>query len=161
MTRQPYLNLVRYKRWAGRGLLDVVAGAIGRMSREDTDILLRIFDHIIAVDLIFQCHLEGRPGPFKGPRFDERPALDDMMLMSREVDDWYVAYVEQAPAEAFEERLDFRFTSGKAARMSRGEIITHVCLHGTLHRGNAGLLLQKNGIDPNDDRITDFLEMAA
>jgi len=29
------------------------------------------------------------------------------------------------------------------------------------HRGNAGIVLQKNGIAPNDDRMTDFLEAAA
>src|SRR4051812_10809306 len=34
-----------------------------------------------------------------------------------------------------------------------------VCLHGTYHRGNAGILRQKNGIAPNDDRMTDFLAM--
>jgi uncharacterized damage-inducible protein DinB len=42
--------------------------------------------------------------------------------------------------------------------MTRGEIILHVCSHGTYHRGNAGIILQKNRITPNDDRMTDFLE---
>jgi len=41
------------------------------------------------------------------------------------------------------------------------EIILHVCLHGTYHRGNAGIVLRKNGIAPKDDRMTDFLETAA
>lgn len=44
--------------------------------------------------------------------------------------------------------------------MRRGEIILHVCLHGSYHRGNAGIVLQKNGITPTDDRVTDFLETA-
>jgi uncharacterized damage-inducible protein DinB len=61
----------------------------------------------------------------------------------------------------FEQPVDFAFTSGKPAHMRRGEIILHVCLHGTYHRGNAGILLQKNGISSNDDRMTDFLESAA
>jgi uncharacterized damage-inducible protein DinB len=45
--------------------------------------------------------------------------------------------------------------------MTRGEILLHVCLHGTYHRGNAGLILLKNGIQPNLDAVTDFLEAAA
>jgi uncharacterized damage-inducible protein DinB len=57
--------------------------------------------------------------------------------------------------------LAFAFTNGTPARTSRGEIILHVCLHGTYHRGNAGIVLQKNGIKPNDARMTDFLETAA
>jgi uncharacterized damage-inducible protein DinB len=44
--------------------------------------------------------------------------------------------------------------------MRRSEMLLHVCLHGCYHRGNAGLVLQKNGIAPNSDRMTDFLEQA-
>ena len=57
--------------------------------------------------------------------------------------------------------IDFTFTSGKPARMRRGEIILHVCLHGTYHRGNAGAVLQLKGLTPSRDAITDFLEAAA
>jgi uncharacterized damage-inducible protein DinB len=61
----------------------------------------------------------------------------------------------------FEQPVDLVFTSGKPARMRRGEIILHVCLHGTYHRGNAGALLQLKGFTPSRDSITDFLEGAA
>ena len=47
------------------------------------------------------------------------------------------------------------------ARMTRGEIILHVCLHGTYHRGNAGILLQKSGSSLYKDAVTDFLDAAA
>ncbi|MHB8814672.1 MAG: DinB family protein [Steroidobacteraceae bacterium] len=56
--------------------------------------------------------------------------------------------------------LDFVFTSGKPARMRRSDIILHVCLHGTYHRGSAGAVLQLKGIKPSRDSITDFLEDA-
>jgi len=52
------------------------------------------------------------------------------------------------------------FTSGKSARMQRGEMILHVCLHGSYHRGNAGALLQLRGLTPSRDAITDYLEYA-
>ena len=65
-------------------------------------------------------------------------------------------------AEAdFEQAVDFVFTSGKPARMRRGEILLHVCLHGGYHRGNAGALLQLRGLKPAPDAITDFLEDTA
>ncbi len=55
--------------------------------------------------------------------------------------------------------MDFVFTSGKPARMQRGQILLHVCLHGTYHRGNAGALLELRGIKPTGrDSVTDFLE---
>lgn len=83
-----------------------------------------------------------------------------LLLTAREVDDWYVAYVDSLTAADFEQPVDFTFTSGKQARMRRGEIILHVCLHGTYHRGNAGAVLQLRGIAPSRDAITDFLEDA-
>lgn len=61
----------------------------------------------------------------------------------------------------FEQPVDFVFTSGKRTRMRRGEIILHVCLQGTYHRGNAGAVLQLKGLTPSRDAITDFLEEAA
>jgi uncharacterized damage-inducible protein DinB len=41
--------------------------------------------------------------------------------------------------------------------MTRGEMLLHVATHGTYHRGNIGIVLQKNGIAPPPDRMTDFL----
>ena len=64
-------------------------------------------------------------------------------------------------ADDFEQPIDFAFTSGKPARMRRSEILIHVCLHGSYHRGNAGALLQLQGLTPSRDAITDFLEDAA
>jgi uncharacterized damage-inducible protein DinB len=89
--------------------------------------------------------------------------MPDFELLSvgvKDVDDWYASYVDDLPKKDFDQPVDFVFTSGTAARMRRGEIILHVCLHGTYHRGNAGIVLQKNGITPNNDRMTDFLETA-
>jgi uncharacterized damage-inducible protein DinB len=72
-----------------------------------------------------------------------------------------VAYVDALSAGDFAQPVDFVFTSGAPARMTRGEIILHVCTHGTYHRGNAGVLLQKSGSSPYRDGITDFLEATA
>jgi uncharacterized damage-inducible protein DinB len=41
--------------------------------------------------------------------------------------------------------------------MTRGEILLHIATHSAGHRGQVALLLQKNGIRPWPDRITDFL----
>ena len=42
--------------------------------------------------------------------------------------------------------------------MTRGEMLLHVAMHAAGHRGQVALLLQKNGIQPFPDRITDFLK---
>ena len=84
--------------------------------------------------------------------------LEVLVRGAREVDDWYVSYVEGLSEEDLKQPVDFVFTSGKAGRMQRGEILLHVCLHGTYNRGNAGAVLQLKGLTPSRDSVTDFLE---
>jgi uncharacterized damage-inducible protein DinB len=161
MNPQTYLQLIQVKRWADRGLCDAVSENLARLPREDAAILLRILDHIHVVDQIFQHHLQGRPHTFAAPRSEELPAFPALADSVRAVDDWYVRWVSQVTQSDLEQPVDFVFTSGKPARMRRDEILLHVCLHGTYHRGNAGALLQLRGFAPSRDSITDFLEDAA
>ncbi|CAG4892636.1 DinB family protein [Paraburkholderia saeva] len=161
MIYQPYSKLVAIKRWADRGLYDAVTRNFDRLGSEDASIMLRILDHIHVVDRIFQHHLQGLSHTFQAPRSESLPQLEMLEGSAREVDDWYANYVDSLTESDFEQPVDFVFTSGKPARMRRGEIILHVCLHGTYHRGNAGAVLQLKGIAPGRDAITDFLEDTA
>jgi uncharacterized damage-inducible protein DinB len=161
MIRQPYAQLIDIKRWADRGLCDAVSRNLGQLGGEEATIMLRILDHFHTVDRIFQHHLQGVPHSFHAPRSDVLPPFETLADAIRETDDWYAAYVGDLSPRDFEQPIDFTFTSGKPARMRRGEIILHVCLHGTYHRGNAGAVLQLKGLTPSPDAITDFLEDAA
>jgi DinB family len=106
----------------------------------------------------WQHHLLRLPHGFRAPRSEEMPDFQSLYGSVKEVDDWYSSYVGNLSESDFEQSVDFVFTNGTLAYMRRGEIILHVCMHGTYHRGNAGIVLQKNGVAPNDDRMTDFLE---
>ena len=161
MNHGPYSQLIATKRWADRGLYAAVARNLPQLSSEEASIMLRILDHIHAVDRIFQHHLQGLPHAFKAARSETMPTLQTLAQGSREVDDWYSSYVRGLASSDFEQPIDFVFTSGKQARMRRGEILLHVCMHGTYHRGNAGAVLQLKGLTPSRDAITDFLEDAA
>ena len=161
MIRQPYAQLIDMKRWADRGLCDAVTRNLDQLTADDASIMLRILDHIHVVDRIFQHHLQGVPHAFQAARSDVMPDFAALMNSIKETDDWYASYVGRLSADDFEQAVDFVFTSGKPARMRRSEIILHVCLHGTYHRGNAGAVLQLKGLTPSRDAITDFLEDAA
>ena len=161
MIRQPYAQLIDIKRWADRGLHDAVRQSFDKLSPEEAFIMLRVLDHIHVVDRIFQHHLQGLPHTFQAARSEEMPPLAALADNARDVDNWYAAYVGGLSPAEFEQPVDFVFTSGKPARMTRGQIILHVCLHGTYHRGNAGAVLQLKGLTPSRDAITDYLEDAA
>ncbi len=158
MTHASYLQLIEMKRWADRGLFAAVARDFSRLSPEEGSIMLRILDHIHTVDRIFQHHLQGVPHTFRAARCENLPRLDALEKSAKEVDDWYASYVASLEDGEFEQPVDFVFTSGKPARMRRSEIILHVCMHGTYHRGNAGAVLQLKGLAPSRDSLTDYLE---
>lgn len=161
MPHTPHAQLIAIKRWADHGLYQAVVRDFDKLSSEERSIMLRILDHINSVDSIFQHHLQGTPHTFKAARSEKIPDLQQLEKSMREVDDWYVSYVNSLTDADLEQPIDFTFTSGKQARMRRGEIILHVCLHGTYHRGNAGAVLQLKGLIPGRDAITDYLEDAA
>jgi uncharacterized damage-inducible protein DinB len=160
MACQPYSQLVAYKQWADRSLYDVAGETLEHLDPQDATLLLRIFDHIHVVDRIFQHHLQGLPHGFQAPRSEQVPQFSALADSAREIDEWYVSYVRALTQSDFEQPIDFTFTSGKPARMRRGEILLHVCLHGHYHRGNAGALLQLRGFTPRGDGFADFVEQA-
>jgi uncharacterized damage-inducible protein DinB len=161
MNSHPYSKLVRYKQWADHGLHEIVAKDLGQLEAQDAAIIVGLLDHIQVVDRIFQHHLRGLPHAFHAPRSEVTRDIRTLTEDARQVNDWYASYVGGLSPLDFETPVDFVFTNGEPARMTRGEIILHVCLHGTYHRGNAGIVLRKHGIAPNNDRMTDFLEATA
>lgn len=161
MPVQPYSNLIRCKQWADQGLCELVADNMDRLEAEDAVIVLRILDHFHVVDRIFQHHLRSLAHPFRGPRSDVLPDIATLAAGIKEIDDWYVDYVDGLSAAEFDQPVDFTYTNGTPMRMTRGEILSHVSQHGSYHRGNAGILFQKKGVTGARDAITDYLEAMA
>lgn len=154
----PHLQMIEIKRWADNGLCGAVGCNLPQLSDEDQFLMLRILDHIHTVDRIFSAHLQGVPHGFQAARSQTMPAFAPLADAMREMGDWYVDHARSLSPDDLDQPVDFVFTSGKPARMTRGQILLHVCLHGTYHRGNAGALLQLRGMTPSRDAITDYLE---
>lgn len=157
MFTLPYRTLIHYKRWATNGLNGVVAENLQRIPADEQILVLRLLDHIQAVDEIFRHHLEARPHGYRAPRSAELPSLDALASDARATADWYAGYADALLPHEVDEAIAFSFANGEAARMTRGEMLLHVAMHAAGHRGQAALLLQKNGIQPFPDRLTDFL----
>jgi len=157
MFTLPYRTLIHQKRWATNGLNAVIAENFERLPADERILMLRLLDHIQVVDEIFRHNLEARPHTSGAPRSAELPSLDALASSARATADWYADYADALVPEEVDEAIAFSFANGEPARMTRGEMLLHVATHATGHRGQAALLLQKNGIQPWPDRITDFL----
>ena len=157
MFTLPYRTLMHYKRWATNGLNSVIAESLGRIAADEQVLVLRLLDHIQAVDEIFSHNLEARPHGYRAPRSADLPSFDALANKARSTADWYVDYADALEPEEVDEVIAFSFSNGEPASMTRGEMLLHVAMHAAGHRDQVALLLQKNGIQPWPDRITDFL----
>jgi len=152
-----YRTVIQQKRWATNGLNSVIAENLERIPDEDRILIRRLLDHIQAVDEIFSNNLVARPHGRQAPRSTELPPFDVLADKARAIAAWYADYADALRPEEVDEPIAFSFSNGRAARMTRGEMLLHVATHAAGHRGQVALLLQKNGIQPWPDRITDFL----
>jgi uncharacterized damage-inducible protein DinB len=157
MSTLPYRTLMHYKRWATNGLNGVVAETLERIPADEQVLVRRLLDHIQAFDEIFSHNLEARPHGYQAPRSAEIPSFDTLADKARATADWYADYADALRTEEVDEAIDFSFSNGESAHMTRGEMLLHVATHAAGHRGQVALLLQKNGIQPWPDRLTDFL----
>jgi uncharacterized damage-inducible protein DinB len=157
MLTLPYRTLMHYKRWATNGLNSALAENLDRLPADEQILVRRLLDHIQTVDEIFSHNLEVRPHGRIAPRSADLPSFDALARKARATADWYVDYADGLLPEQVDEVIAFSFSNGEPARMTRGEMLLHVAMHAAGHRGQAALLLQKNGIQPWPDRMTDFL----
>jgi uncharacterized damage-inducible protein DinB len=157
MFTLPYRTLIHQKRWATNGLNAIIAENFDRLPADERTLILRLLDHIQVVDEIFSHNLEARPHSHRAPRSAELPSLDVLASRARATADWYADYADALLPEEVDEPIAFSFANGEPARLTRGEMLLHVATHAAGHRGQVALLLQKNGIQPWPDRITDFL----
>lgn len=158
MHTLPYRTLVHSKRWATNGLNAVLAESLDRIPEDDRILIRRLLDHIQVVDEIFRHNLEERPHDHRAPRSDELPSFATLEQEARATADWYAGYADTLRPQEIDETIAFCFSNGERARMTRGEMLLHVTMHAAGHRGQVALLLQKNGIQPWPDRITDFMK---
>jgi uncharacterized damage-inducible protein DinB len=161
MRTLPYRTLLHCKRWATDGLNAVIADNLERLATDEQVLVKRLLDHVQVVDEIFRHALDGRSHGYRAPRSAELPSFEALAGAARATGAWYADYVDRLLPHQADEMVDFTFSNGETARMTRGEMLLHVAMHAAGHRGQVALLLQKNGIQPYPDRVTDFLAAQA
>lgn len=157
MNGEPYTTLMRFRQWSTNDLYLVLCNCLHGVPEPERTIILRVLDHIQVVEDIFRHHLQRRPHGHQAPRSQTIPSFETMQVASREMGAWYADYTARLTQAELEAPIEFAYANGEPARLTRGEMLLHVAMHGAGHRGNIGILLQKNGLQPSPDRLTDFL----
>jgi uncharacterized damage-inducible protein DinB len=139
-------RLVGHLAWADGETLAALRGAASPPERA-----VKLYAHVLTAEHVWLSRLKQQPSRL--------PVWPDMDLaacqaLARENAADYAAYVESlTPGDAARE-VDYRNSAGDAFRSAIGDVLLHVCLHGSYHRGQVAMLLRDSGAEP---RATDYI----
>jgi len=132
-------KMLAYKSWANELTYDAVEalppGEDQKPRKTRWESIAYTLSHVLVVDDIFRCHLEGRPHGYRFRNMDDRLPTAALRERQREMDDWYRALAAGLDDAALAEVVTFTFVGAGQGAMTRAEILIHVVNHGTYHRG--------------------------
>ncbi len=149
-----------YQAWANAELFDCLERLDPAAHQAERLQMLRLMDHNFAVADIFAAHLAGTGHGYVTDGSAELPSLPALRDAVAASDRWYLDHVARISPAALAQAVAFTFTDGDAGRMTRGEILTHVVLHGGYHRGEVGRILRQMGVTPPWDTFAVYLGRA-
>jgi uncharacterized damage-inducible protein DinB len=156
--------LMRYAAWANSLLYAAIAELPEmEMTKRRPGFfgsIIRTLNHVYAMDLVWQAHLEGRPHGFTTRNPDPLPAFVDLRAAQATVDDWYVLYAAGLSNHAGAQIIKFDFIGGGEGAMSRVEILLHVVNHTTYHRGHIVDMMNQIPAQPPTTDLPVFLRDA-
>lgn len=110
-----------------------------------------LFAHILGAEHVWLSRLEGR-----APRVPVWPtlSLDQCAELARENRDAFDGYVAGLDPDDLSRRVAYRNSAGNAFEDTVEDILLHVALHGSYHRGQIARSLRAGGAVP---QVTDYI----
>ena len=111
-----------------------------------------IFAHLLAAERVWLLRLLGRDSSVQAVWPDL--SLEDCSALIEENRDAYARYLDAAQLDSVK-TVSYKNSRGNAFEMSAQDILSHVLLHSSYHRGQVTLLLRGAGAEPLN---TDYLQ---
>jgi len=154
------LTQLHYRAWANVELYECLKAVSAEAFSSELHTITRILNHAHVVDRIFEAHLQRRPHGYEAVNTKETPTAADLGRAVKDLDAWYLGYVEALTQEELDEPIDFTFTDGKPGRMTRSEMLMHVTSHSAYHRGQVSRMLIAASAAPPRDGLATFLHLS-
>lgn len=154
--QEKLLTLTKYKNWANEITFSSVNSLPeGEATKKRTTRfgnMVHTLNHVYVIDDVFKCHLLSKPHGYQSRNTENCPSLLELWEKQKDIDLWYINYVETLSESRFCEMVNFEFIGGGHGSMSRADIILHVVNHGTYHRGFVGdMMYQASATPPAND----------
>jgi uncharacterized damage-inducible protein DinB len=147
--RQYLLRLFEHMGWADARTVTAVRGAGGVSEPARAELA-----HILGAEHVWLARLEGRAA--KVAVWPEL-SVDECETLARDTLAGFRAYVERLDEDALERTVHYRNSAGAEFDTRISDILLHVALHGSYHRGKVAAALRGAGAEPT---ATDYIGFA-
>ena len=132
-------RLFRYDDWADRRTLDALRHALSERSR-------RIFAHLLITKQEYFERLSGKDST----GFDFWPDLDlnECEHLSASTHANYISLLNGSDESLLDRTANYKTSEGVSHENTYRELVTHVLLHSSIHRGNIVLRMREEGLEP-------------
>jgi uncharacterized damage-inducible protein DinB len=136
--------------WANREVLVQMKGSAVPPSAR----ALKLLNHVVAAELVWLARLEKEAAPFAvWPDFTLHECEEQLRSLPRKWRDWFA---DLAPSD-LAESIDYVNSKGQKFSSRIDDVLTHVILHSSYHRGQIAADVRTNGGEPV---LTDFIHCA-
>jgi uncharacterized damage-inducible protein DinB len=141
---------LRYDDWANREVVKALRGAGGAVP----PMAARLLAHVVATERLWLARMLAEPAPMPvWPDFDvDRSEAESALLPGL-----WAGFLRGLDAEGLTVRVEYRNSKGEWWTSTVGEILTHVVLHSTYHRGQIASAFRAAGLEPP---YTDYIHAA-
>jgi uncharacterized damage-inducible protein DinB len=142
-------KLVEHLKWADAAALASLRRAASPSSRA-----LQLYAHVVGAEAVWLARVAGRPADVAvWPKITLEEAASLARRNAGELDQ----VVAALNAADLDREIAYRTSAGDPFRSTLEDILLHVCLHGTYHRGQIALLVRDGGDEPGP---TDYIAFA-
>jgi len=142
-------KLIDHLEWADAAALEALRASGGSDTRA-----LTIYSHVLGAEAVWLARLAGRPSDvavWPVLTLDQAASLAARNAAELE------AMVSSLTPDDLGREIDYRTTDGRPFRSTIEDILLHVALHGSYHRGQVALLIRGGGGEPAS---TDYIAFA-
>lgn len=146
--KKHYKRLFQWNDWANR---EALASLNGAPSGSDAH---KALCHVLAAELLWHDRIYGRVSAMPvWPSLSTQQCLTEIDRLR----DMWDSVIERLTEGELERQVSYTNTKGDSFTSTVEEIITHVLLHGSYHRGQVAREVRKTGATP---AMTDYIHAA-
>ena len=145
------LDLIGHMRWADTVVADALASAVRQPDRTKVADPVSVFAHVAATEHLWYSRIRGTPTDLAV--WPELSVAESRAIAIRHADlfDEIVA----GGGDALDHVVSYRNSAGRDFRNSVRDIVIHVTMHGSYHRGQIARLIRAAGGEPP---YTDYIQ---